>query len=73
MLNVRSKTNKYTRNLSFQIRTFAVIPLQEKGGIIEWIPNMATFGDCVSQGGCTKQNELTSLRNQLRSKVTIYF
>lgn len=71
MLNVRCTANKYTRNLGIRIRTFCVIPLQEKGGIIEWVPNVTTFGDFVQQGGCTKRSEAEALKGQMRNIVNI--
>jgi phosphatidylinositol kinase/protein kinase (PI-3 family) len=71
MLNERCVTNKYTRNLGIRIRTFFVVPLQEKGGIIEWVPNVTTFGDFVNNGSCSNRSELDNLRNQLRQKVIL--
>lgn len=76
MLNMRSKTNKYTRNLGVRLRTFCVIPLQERGGIIEWVPNVSTMGECISQGtSCTKPSEYETIRQQFKNAVSccIYF
>jgi phosphatidylinositol kinase/protein kinase (PI-3 family) len=71
MLNIRSVTNKYTRNLALKIRTFHVLPLQEAGGIIEWVENMKTIGECVDNGKCKSKTELDSIRVQIRSKVCL--
>ncbi|KAI6234934.1 hypothetical protein M3Y99_00744900 [Aphelenchoides fujianensis] len=47
MLNDRLPASKHTRNADLRIRTFGVLPLQEHGGLIEWVHGMATLGDCL--------------------------
>ncbi|KAI6234052.1 Serine/threonine-protein kinase ATR [Aphelenchoides fujianensis] len=47
MLNARMSTNKHTRNEDLHIQTFGVLPLQEQGGLIEWVHGMTTLGECL--------------------------
>jgi hypothetical protein len=44
--------------------------MQEKGGIIEWIPNVATLGDCIPAASST---DADTLRNQYKGQVLKFF
>ncbi|KAI6184566.1 Non-specific serine/threonine protein kinase [Aphelenchoides bicaudatus] len=67
ILNKKSVTSKYTRNLGARIQTFRVIPLQERGGILEWVPNFNTLCDCISSL-TNRSSELNNMETQFRSE-----
>ena len=43
-----------SRKRSLRIRTYAVIPLNEDCGIVEWVQNMSPFRGAVEEQYCTK-------------------
>uniref|UniRef100_A0A158Q3S9 Serine/threonine-protein kinase ATR n=1 Tax=Dracunculus medinensis TaxID=318479 RepID=A0A158Q3S9_DRAME len=43
MVNTLLRQNAEARQRQLSIRTYSVIPLQDSGGLIEWIPNLNTF------------------------------
>lgn len=65
MLNRRMNTNKFTRHRDFSIRTYHVVPLEELGGLIEWVPHMKTLHDCVSNC-CTNLDEYRKWTDHIR-------
>ncbi|KAI6225379.1 Non-specific serine/threonine protein kinase [Aphelenchoides fujianensis] len=65
MMNARLPTSKYTRNADLRIRTFGVLPLQEQGGLIEWVHGMSTLGDCLRSVGSTSPPELSEAAKKL--------
>ncbi|KAI6230300.1 Non-specific serine/threonine protein kinase [Aphelenchoides fujianensis] len=66
MLNARLPSNKHTRNADLRIRTFGVLPLQEQGGLIEWVNGMATLGDCLRAAGSTSPLALSIAAEELQ-------
>lgn len=36
-----------SRKRQLQVRTYSVIPLQEKGGVIEWVPDVLPIRSCI--------------------------
>ncbi|KAI6216793.1 Non-specific serine/threonine protein kinase [Aphelenchoides besseyi] len=67
MMNARLPINKHTRNDGLQIQTFGVIPLEEKGGIIEWVPGLMTIGECL-KCGVTDSTKLDTAKQRLNSE-----
>nr|VZI35142.1 unnamed protein product [Spirometra erinaceieuropaei] len=49
MINKFLMKNPETRRRALQIRTYAVIPLSEKGGLIEWVCNTQPFRSILSK------------------------
>ncbi|GMT19722.1 hypothetical protein PFISCL1PPCAC_11019, partial [Pristionchus fissidentatus] len=43
MMNCLMRRTPDARRRQLMVRTFSAIPLQAKGGVIEWIPNLSTF------------------------------
>ena len=60
IMEVEQITNKLlnrdpeSRKRSLRIRTYAVIPLNEDCGIVEWVQNMSPFRSAVEEQYCTK-------------------
>ncbi|CAH8665169.1 unnamed protein product [Dicrocoelium dendriticum] len=49
MINTFLVKNADTRRRALQIRTYAVIPLSEKGGLIEWVHNTEPFRTIITR------------------------
>ncbi|RTG89904.1 serine/threonine-protein kinase ATR [Schistosoma bovis] len=49
MINKFLVINENTRRRALQIRTYAVIPLSEKGGLIEWVRNTQPFRSIITR------------------------
>ncbi|CAH8652155.1 unnamed protein product [Heterobilharzia americana] len=49
MINKFLVINANTRRRALQIRTYAVIPLSEKGGLIEWVRNTQPFRSIITR------------------------
>ncbi|KAA0188026.1 Serine/threonine-protein kinase ATR [Fasciolopsis buskii] len=49
MINKFLVKNPETRRRALQIRTYAVIPLSEKGGLIEWVSNTEPFRTIITR------------------------
>uniref|UniRef100_A0A183ABV4 Serine/threonine-protein kinase ATR n=1 Tax=Echinostoma caproni TaxID=27848 RepID=A0A183ABV4_9TREM len=49
MINKFLAKNPETRRRALQIRTYAVIPLSEKGGLIEWVSNTEPFRTIITR------------------------
>lgn len=62
MLNRQMQTSRFTRNRDYHIRTYHVIPLEEEGGLIEWVPHMRTINDCIANGKCLNVEEFRRIR-----------
>ncbi|EYB81603.1 hypothetical protein Y032_0378g287 [Ancylostoma ceylanicum] len=43
MMNSLMRQNADARRRQLTVRTFSVIPLQEAGGIVEWVPNLTPY------------------------------
>ncbi|CAD5229780.1 unnamed protein product [Bursaphelenchus okinawaensis] len=65
MLNRKMQTSRYTRNRDYRIRTYHVIPLEETGGIIEWVPHMDTLNNCIRNGNCKNRDLLLKIRDSI--------
>ncbi|KAH8868249.1 Serine/threonine-protein kinase ATR [Schistosoma japonicum] len=49
MINKFLVINENTRRRALQIRTYAVIPLSEKGGLVEWVRNTQPFRSIITR------------------------
>uniref|UniRef100_A0AAF5Q436 Serine/threonine-protein kinase ATR n=8 Tax=Wuchereria bancrofti TaxID=6293 RepID=A0AAF5Q436_WUCBA len=49
MVNALLHQNADARRRQLHVRTYNVIPLQDAGGLIEWIPNLQTYRSVVEQ------------------------
>ena len=49
LFNKCLKKNSETRRRQLNIRTYAVYPINERCGLIEWLPNLCTFRSLVTK------------------------
>ncbi|KAJ3219837.1 hypothetical protein HDU67_009025 [Dinochytrium kinnereticum] len=49
ILNVLLKTSKTSEQRNLRLRTYKVIPLADRVGVIEWLENTMPLGECIAQ------------------------
>ncbi|CAF3437208.1 unnamed protein product [Rotaria sp. Silwood2] len=64
LFNKCLKKNSETRRRQLNIRTYAVYPINERCGLIEWLPNLCTFRSLVTKFYRQRSSNFSEVSNR---------
>ena len=64
LFNKCMKKNSETRRRQLNIRTYAVYPINERCGLIEWLPNLCTFRSLVTKFYRQRSSNFSEVSNR---------
>lgn len=64
LFNKCLKKNSETRGRQLNIRTYAVYPINERCGLIEWLPNLCTFRSLVTKFYRQRSSNFSEVSNR---------